>query len=89
MIGICGGMLNPAGGAGVIAAEVGELAPVPTAFVALTLKVYAVPSVRPVMSWLVAVLPNTRGVCAVAPMNGVTVYPVIGLPPLAGADQAK
>ena len=27
------------------------------------------------------------GVCAVAPMNGVTVYDVIGLPPSAGAVQ--
>ena len=53
-----------------------EAAPVPTAFVAWTVKVYAVPFVKPVtvngLAPPVAVKP---------PGLDVTVYPVIGLPP--------
>ena len=64
--------------------------PVPTPFVAATVKVYAVPSVRPVMVALVAGgLPRDHGrrLADSTRCNGVTVYEVIGLPPLAGAVQ--
>ena len=40
------------------------------------------PLVRPLMIWVVALDVNTLGVCALPPMEGVTVYPVIGSPPL-------
>ena len=52
-----------------------EAGPVPTALVAVTLNVYAVPLVSPVTVVVVAGgLPVTVvGVCAVVPMNGVTV----------------
>ena len=60
---------------GVTGLEAADAAPVPTAFVADTLKVYVVPLVRPFTTTLVAGgLPVTVvGVCAVVPMNGVTV----------------
>ena len=41
------------------------------------------PFVRPVTVALVAAAPTWTGVCAVAPMYGVTVWPVIGLSPSA------
>jgi len=73
--------------AGVTAAEAVDVAPVPTAFVAVTRNVYAVPFVSPVIVVVV-----TGGfpvivvaVCAVVPMNGVIVYEVIPLPLPAGA----
>ena len=56
---------------GVIAADAVESAPVPTAFVAATLNVYAVPFVRPVTVRVVAVVPVLIAVCAVVPMYGV------------------
>jgi hypothetical protein len=61
---------------------------VPTALVAVTVNVYAVPLVSPLIVTDVAGgLPETVvAVCAVVPTNGVTVYVVIGLPPLTGAD---
>jgi len=73
--------------AGVTAVEAVDAAPVPTAFVAVTRKVYAVPFVNPVIVVLVAGgLPViVVAVCAVVPMNGVTVYEVIALPLFAGA----
>ena len=60
---------------GVTAFEAADAGPVPTALVAATLNVYAVPLVRPVTLAVVAGgLPVTVvGVCAVVPMNGVTV----------------
>ena len=60
---------------GVTAFDAAEAGPVPTALVADTLNVYAVPLVSPVTVAVVAGgLPVTVvGVCAVAPMNGVTV----------------
>jgi hypothetical protein len=62
--------------------------PVPIAFVAVTLNVYAVPFVNPVIVAEVADAPAGTDVPAVDPAYGVTVYPVIALPPLpAGADQ--
>src|SRR4051794_6666167 len=66
------GQLNAAG---VTAFEAAEAGPVPTAFTAVTLKVYAVPLVRPLTVAVVAGgFPVTVvGVCAVVPMNGVTV----------------
>jgi len=66
---------------GVAAAEAVEAAPVPRAFVAVTVNVYAVPFVRPV---IVHGFTNTHdtGVCAVVEMYGVTVYPVIAAPPV-------
>src|SRR5436305_6632269 len=74
---------------GVTAAEAAEAGPVPMALVADTVNVYAVPLVRPATATEVAGgLPPTRvGACAVPPTYGVTVYEVIGLPPLAGAVQ--
>jgi hypothetical protein len=63
--------------AGVTALEVSEGAPVPTAFVAVTVNLYEVPLVRPV---------TVIGVVAPVPVKlpgcEVTVYEVIGLPPL-------
>ena len=56
---------------GVTAALAAESAPVPTAFVAATVNVYAVPFVRPV-TWAPAVAePVSTGVRAVAPACGV------------------
>ena len=52
-------------------ADAAEAAPVPIAFVAATVKVYAVPFVRPVTVNPVAADPVLTGVCAVAPMYGV------------------
>jgi hypothetical protein len=61
--------------AGVTAEEAAEAGPVPTALVADTVNVYAVPLVRPVTVAVVAGgLPLTVvGVWAVEPTNGVTV----------------
>ena len=61
--------------AGVTAFDAAEAGPVPTALVAVTVNVYAVPLVSPLTVALVAGgLPVTVvGVCAVVPMNGVTV----------------
>ena len=61
--------------AGVTALDPGEAAPVPTALVAETVKVYAVPLVKPdTVVEVAGGLPDTvTGVCAVTPMNGVTV----------------
>jgi hypothetical protein len=75
--------------AGVTGLECADSALVPTEFVADTVNVYVVPSVSPVTATLVeGGLPLTAvGACAVVPMYGVTVYRVIGLPPLDGAVQ--
>ena len=43
----------------------------PTAFVAATVNVYAVPFVSPLTVKLVPGVPVLIGVCALAPMNGV------------------
>ena len=61
--------------AGVTLFDAAETGPVPTAFVADTLNVYAVPFVNPETVALVAGgLPLTVvAVCAVVPTNGVTV----------------
>src|SRR5437868_4063301 len=81
-LGAAGGAGGGAGG--VSAAEGADAGPVPTLLVAVTVNVYAVPSVSPVTSTLV-----TPFVVAVAPPGlAVTVYPVIAAPPFeAGADQ--
>ena len=63
------GTVGPADG--VTAAEAVESGPVPAAFVAATVKVYAVPFVRPVTVREVAAEPVLIGVWAVAPMYGV------------------
>jgi hypothetical protein len=56
--------------------------------VAVTWNVYAVPFVKPVTIADEAEDPAATGNPAVDPAYGVTVYPVIALPPLlAGADQ--
>jgi hypothetical protein len=69
--------------------ECEEGSPVPTVLVAVTVNVYAVPFVRPVTVVLVAggdpVI--VFDVWAPDPMYGVTVYDVIGRPPLGGAAQ--
>jgi hypothetical protein len=57
---------------GVTGAEAAESAPVPTALIAATVNVYAVPFVSPVTVKLVAADPVKIGVCAVPPMDGVT-----------------
>jgi hypothetical protein len=68
----------PAGTTGADAADAG---PVPTAFFAATVNVYVNPLERPVIDAEVA-----PPVLTVVPAEDVTVYPVIGLPPLdAGA----
>ena len=63
------GTVGPADG--VTAAEAAESGPVPAAFVAATVKVYAVPFVRPVTVRVVAAEPVLIGACAFAPMYGV------------------
>ena len=74
---------------GVTACDGVDAGPVPTALLAETVKVYELPLVRPVTVAVVAGgLPATWvGVCATPARYGVTVYMVIGLPPLAGAVQ--
>ncbi len=57
--------------AGVTAAEGDESGPVPTAVTAATVKVYAVPLVRPVTVKLVAAVVVCTAVWAVVPMYGV------------------
>ena len=66
---------------GVAEAEAVEAEPVPDAFVAVTVNVYAVPLVRPVIVHGFTNRHDT-GVCAVVEMNGVTAYPVIAAPPV-------
>ena len=61
---------------GVTLLEAADIAPIPTAFVALTAKVYAAPLVRPV-----TVIGLAVPVAVMPPGFDVTVYPVIGLPP--------
>jgi hypothetical protein len=72
---------------GVTALDAAEAGEVPTAFVAVTVNVYAVPLVRPVTDVAVAggVPVTVVDGRAVVPAYGVTVYDVIGEPPLAGA----
>src|SRR2546421_482162 len=72
---------------GVTAPDGTDAGDVPTALVALTVNVYAVPLVRPpIVVEVAGGLPLTVvDGCAVPPMNGVTVYEVIGLPPSPGA----
>ena len=70
------GAAGTVGGAvGVTEFEDADAGPVPTAFVADTLNVYAVPLLSPLTVAVVAGgLPVTVvGLCAVDPMNGVTV----------------
>ena len=61
--------------AGVTALDPGEAGPVPTALVADTVKVYAVPLINPdTVVEVAGGLPDTvTGDCAVTPINGVTV----------------
>jgi hypothetical protein len=63
------GAAGTVGAVGVTEADGAEAEPVPTLLVALTVKVYAVPSVRPVMVAVVGGgVPGTVvGVCAVTP----------------------
>lgn len=71
---------------GVTAFERADDGPVPTALVAATVNVYAVPLERPLTVTLVA-RKTVFGVCASSPMYGVTMYEVMALPPFAGALQ--
>ena len=75
--------------AGVTALDAADAGLVPRAFVAVTVKVYAVPFVKPVtVTEVVGGLPVTVvAVLAVVPTYGVTVYLVMVLPPFEGADQ--
>ena len=71
------------GAAGVPVLDVAEAEPVPSAFVAVTMNVYPTPLERPVTTALVAPGP---AVAVKPPGFAVTVYEVIGDPPLfAGA----
>src|ERR1700687_6325179 len=72
----------PGGPSGVTLLDCVEAGPVPTLLTAATVNVYAVPSARPVTVWVVAVELKVVEVWAVAPMYGVAVYAVTGLPPL-------
>jgi hypothetical protein len=75
---------------GVTALDALDAGPVPPLLIAATVNVYAVPFVRPVTVALVAggEPVTVVGVWAVEPTYGVTVYPVIALPPvLPGAVQ--
>lgn len=79
-----------AGALGVTVFDGDEEGLVPMLFVAVTVNVYAVPSVRPVMVAVVAGgVPATvvggNAALVSSAMCGVTVYDVIGLPPLFGA----
>ena len=66
---------------GVTALEAPEAGPVPDELAAVTLKVYCVPAVRPVMVCVSAVVPPLES----EPATGlaVTVYPVTAVPPFA------
>jgi hypothetical protein len=68
---------------GVAAAEAADATDAPLGFVAVTVKVYEVPLVRPVTVQVVS--PVVLQVFA--PGDEVTVYPVIAAPPLLGAVQ--
>ena len=69
---------------GVTDEEVKEETELPTAFVATTVKVYVVPLVNPV-----TIMGEVAPVAVIPPGLEVTVYPVIGLPPvLLGATNA-
>src|SRR4051812_49961222 len=72
---------------GTTASEALDSGPVATAFVALTVNVYGEPFVSPGTVAVVADAPAVTGVCAVAPMYGVIVKPVSGLPLSAGGVQ--
>jgi hypothetical protein len=76
--------VNPEEATGVTSALGADAAEIPTALVAVTLNVYAVPLARPVTVAVVAPVV----VALFPPGLAVTVYPVIGDPPsLAGAAQ--
>jgi hypothetical protein len=66
--------------AGVIVLDGADTGPVPIALVALTVKVYTVPLVKPV-----TVIGLAAPVAVIAPGDDVTVYEVIALPFAAGA----
>ena len=66
---------TPGTAAGVTELDAADGDPVPIEFVAVTVNVYAVPFVKPVIVAFVPVA--VVGGWAVDPMNGVTVYPVI------------
>jgi hypothetical protein len=68
--------------------DAAEGGPVPPSPLAVTLKVYVVPFVSPEIKVLVSggVPVTLVAVCAVLPMNGVTVYEVGG-PPVEGGVQ--
>jgi hypothetical protein len=67
--------------AGVIELEAADAGPIPAPFVAVTVKVYAVPFVSPT-----TVMGDIAPVAVMPPGDDVTVYPVIDVPPVkAGA----
>ena len=67
--------------AGIAAADEADAGPVPAMFLAVTVNVYDVPFVRPVIVQGFTRTHDTAA-CAVEPMYGVTVNPVMGAPPL-------
>jgi len=74
----------PGAVAGTAAAEAIDAAEVPEAFVAVTLNVYEVPFVKPVIVHGFD-RPHENAACATAPTNGVTVKAVIAAPLETGA----
>ena len=67
----------PGGADGVTAADAADAGPVPVELAAVTVNVYEVPLASPVMVAEVAV----AAAVTVAPLDAVTVYPVIADPP--------
>jgi len=65
---------------GTTAEDAVEAEPVPDTFVAVTLKEYAMPLVRPVTVQGFE-RPHENDACATMPTNGVTVYPMTPAPP--------
>ncbi len=79
------GGTNPSEFSGVTGLENWESGPVPAAFIAATLNVYAVPFVRPTIVSAVDGVSKICGVCGAFPTYGVIMYAVMGDPPsLAG-----
>jgi hypothetical protein len=75
------------GAVGVTTAELADLAPSPTALVAATSKLYAVPFVNPLMTVEVAGAVMVTVRASVNPVKTRTEYPVIAMPLLSGAVQ--
>jgi hypothetical protein len=69
---LVGAVGTVAGAEGVTADDAADCTPVPTALIAATVNVYAVPFDNPVTVKFVAAEPVSTGPCATPPMYGVT-----------------